>query len=245
MDAMAKDELERLRSWARDGFFIVRRAVDRSVVAELSDICDKVLQQVRATQGSHGHTTTHISGLLAPEYFVGRPEALSRLADYASSREVVNLIQNLGRTDEGPLNLRDVQYFHEPSARDCDGAWHRGGDFPGLSESESPAAHPTLLRFRIAFAPDDHLEYVSGSHARPNTPEELAVLRGTTRNGPLPSKSIRIGLEGGDVCVFNVWGIHRARYRRDRTRRTLHLSFGFGARKRLTFGDLRGLVTAP
>jgi Phytanoyl-CoA dioxygenase (PhyH) len=239
---MSNDGIERLRTWEHDGFLIVRRAVRPKVVTELSDICDAVLDQVRRASSAHGHTSTHISGLLAPEYFVGRPEARVRLADYASSGEVVTLIQGLGRTGEGLLNLRDAQYFHEPSTRDYDGAWHRDGDTPGPDEFVSLEARPTLLRFRIAFAHDDHLEYVPGSHARPNTPEELTLIRGASRNGPLASKSTRIELEAGDVCVFNIWGIHRARYRRDRTRRTLDLLFGFGPRKRIVFADLQALA---
>jgi ectoine hydroxylase-related dioxygenase (phytanoyl-CoA dioxygenase family) len=238
---MANDEIERLRSWEKDGFFIVRRAVRRKAVTELSVICDAVLQQVRDTSSTRGHTSTHVSGLLASEYFVGRPEALARLADYVTSRDVLTVIQGLGRTGEGLLNLRDVQYFHEPSTRDYDGAWHRDGATPGPNEFEAPV-QPTLLRFRTALAHDDHLEYVPGSHTRPDTSEELTVLRGTRRNGPLASKSIRIELEPGDVCVFNVWGIHRARYRRDRIRRTLDLLFGFGPRKRIIFTDWRALA---
>lgn len=62
--------------------------------------------------------TTHISGWLAPDYFVQRPEALTRLSDYITSREVLTQIHGLGRTGERFPNLRDTQYFHEPSTRD-------------------------------------------------------------------------------------------------------------------------------
>src|SRR5580704_11892823 len=157
---MANGEMERLRAWEEDGIFVVRRYVRREVVTELSDICDHVLHQVRDTSSAQGHTTTHVAGLLAPEYFASRPEARVRLANYASSREVVTLTQGLGRTGEGLLNLRDTQYFHEPSTRDYDGAWHRDGDTARPNDGDAPAARPTLLRFRIAFAHDDHLEYV-------------------------------------------------------------------------------------
>jgi hypothetical protein len=239
---VANNASERLRSWERDGFFVFRRAVRREVVDELSTICDSVLEQVRASSSSRGHTSTHISGLFAPEYFVGRPTARDRLADYASSPGVVTLLQDLGRPGEGVLNLRDTHYFHEPSTRDYDGPWHRDGYVPGQNESESAAARPTHFRHRIAFVHDDHLEYIPGSHARPNTPEERDVLGGAMRNGPLASASTRIELEPGDVCVFNVWGIHRARYRRHRVRRTLDLLFGFGPRKRFAFADLLALA---
>jgi hypothetical protein len=237
---MAIGESERLQAWRRDGFFIARGHVRPEVARELEDICDGVLAQARVGSRVQGHTTTHVGNLLAPEYFVQWPEARDRLADYASSRDVVTLVQGLGGAGEGTLNLRDTQYFHEPSARDSEGAWHRDGDMPGRDDLEPVASRPTLVRFRVAFAPDDHLEYVPGSHARSDTPEERMVLRGSARGGPLP-RSTRIALEPGDVCVFNTWGIHRARYRHERVRRTLDLLFGFGPRKRITW-DLQALL---
>jgi hypothetical protein len=222
------EDIERRRAWQDDGFFVVRRHVPPDGVRQLVEACDHVLSQVRAASSTQGHSSTHVSGLLAPEYFAERPEALARLRDYMSSPEVLVLVQGLDRAGDGLPNLRDTQYFHEPSARDHDGMWHRDGDRPGPGELDS--ARPTLVRYRVALAHDDHLEYVPGSHARSDTPEERSVLKGAVRNGPLSSRAIRIELAPGDVCVFDTWGIHRARYRRDRVRRTLDLLFGFGSR---------------
>jgi ectoine hydroxylase-related dioxygenase (phytanoyl-CoA dioxygenase family) len=238
---MTNDDIERRRAWQEDGFLVVRGLLQPERVAELSEACDHVLQQVRAASSAHGHVTTHVSGLLAPEYFVKRPDALTRLAGYMSSREVLTLIHGLGRPGEGLPDLRDTQYFHEPSTRDYDGAWHRDGD--GAAPSDTHAARPTLLRFRVAFAHDDHLEYIPGSHGRPDTPEERSVLKGPVRNAPLTSGSVRIDLEPGDTCIFDTWGIHRARYRHDRIRRTLDLLFGFGPRRRVEYGALLALAT--
>jgi ectoine hydroxylase-related dioxygenase (phytanoyl-CoA dioxygenase family) len=222
------DDIERRRAWQDDGFFVVRDHVRAGRIAELVQACDHVLSQVRAGSSMQGHSSTLVSGLLAPEYFVHRPETFTHLRDYMSSPEVLLLIHGLDRVGEGLPNLRDTQYFHEPSARDHDGMWHRDGDRPGPGALDS--ARPTLVRYRVALAHDDHLEYVPGSHARSDTPEERSVLKGAVRNGPLSSRAIRIELEPGDVCVFDTWGIHRARYRRDRVRRTLDLLFGFGSR---------------
>jgi hypothetical protein len=239
---MMTDDIARRRAWERDGFFIARGLLRSQRARELSDACDHVLQQVRAASSAQGHLSTHVSNLLAPEYFVERPEARMRLADYMSSREVVTLVHDLGRAGEGLLNVRDAHYFHEPSTRDYDGAWHRDGDGGPPVEGDPVPSRPTLLRFRIAFAYDDHLEYVLGSHARPDTPEERRVLKGAVRNTPLSSGPVRIELHPGDACVFNTWGIHRARYRHDRIRRTLDLLFGFGPRKPVSFGALLRLA---
>ena len=239
---MTTDDIVRRRAWEQDGFFIARGLIRPQRARELSDACDHVLQQVRAASSAQGHLGTHVSDLLAPEYFVERPEARMRLADYMSSREVVTIIHDLGRAGEGLLNVRDAQYFHEPSTRDYDGAWHRDGDGAAPPVDAVPS-RPTLLRFRVAFAHDDHLEYVPGSHARPDTPEERSVLKGAVRNTKLASGPVRIELQPGDACVFNTWGIHRARYRRDRIRRTLDLLFGFGPRKPVVFGARLWLAT--
>src|SRR5258708_13711337 len=127
---MADDEIGRRRAWEHDGFFVVRRMVRPELLSALSDACDHVLQQVRGASSAQGHSTTHVSGLLAPEYFVQRPEALTRLSDYMSSREVLTLIHGLGRAGEGLPDLRDTQYFHEPSTPDHDSASHRDGARP-------------------------------------------------------------------------------------------------------------------
>jgi hypothetical protein len=231
---------DRLQAWELDGFFVVPRVFAADRVAALVEACDHVLAQVREVSKQTGHSTTHITGLFAPEYFAERPEFLARLSAYASSREVVGLLQDLDLQNEGPLNLRAAHYFHEPSARDYDGEWHRDGDevqLPGPAGSR--ALRSTSLRFRVALARDDHLEIVPGSHRRVDTPEEERLRRGHLRNAANVPGAIRIELEPGDVCVFDTWSIHRGRYRQCAIRRTLDLVFGFGVRKSLHFEALQ------
>lgn len=212
---------ERRTAWARDGLFIVPRLFDDAWVRRLAGACDLALERVRATSTETGHTTTNISPLSHPEHFADNADALECLAALPASSAVVALVSDLSLVDgEGDLNLRDLQYFHEPK-RDYDGDWHRD------------ITHPTtLLRFRVALAQDDHLEYVLGSHTRADTDDEHRVLTGSQRSGPLPSKALHVHLEPGDVCVFHAGGIHRARYRARTVRRTLDALFGFGMRKR-------------
>jgi ectoine hydroxylase-related dioxygenase (phytanoyl-CoA dioxygenase family) len=218
---------ERQRLWARDGLFVVSRAFDNARVRQLASACDRALEHVRATSNATGHTTTNISPLLHPECFADEPEALQCLVQLASSPDVIALVRDLGKPGEGELNLRDLQYFHEPK-RDHDGPWHRDG----ASVAQPESIRPTVLRFRVALAADDHLEYVLGSHARPDTEGEQQVLAGSRRNGTLPTEARRVALEPGDVCVFDAGGIHRARYRSRAARKTLDLLFAFGVRRR-------------
>jgi len=231
---------DRLDSWERHGFFIVREHFDARLVSELAAACDHVLGQVRARSRDAGHTSTHITSLLVPDYYRDRPDALAQLTALPSAREVLELIHDLGRPLEGQLQLRAAHYFHEPSQRDYDGPWHRDGDEVALGQpDDGQSARPgTLLRFRVALCADDHLEYVPGSHKRCDTPQELQLRRGAVRNAPLARGAVRIHLRAGDVCVFDTWGIHRGRYRSGRRRRTLDLVYGFGPRKAASFDAL-------
>lgn len=226
---MTNHDDERRQRWARDGFFVVRRALDDACVRQLASACDHALERVRAASNETGHTTTNISPLQHPECFADRPDALQCLVDFASSRTVVALVHDLCKPGEGELNLRDLQYFHEPK-RDHDGPWHRDG--VSLARAEPETNRPTVMRFRVALAPDDHLEYVLGSHARPDTEEEMQVLTGSRRNGAFPSEARRVALQPGDACVFDAGGIHRARYRSSAARKTLDLLFAFGVQRK-------------
>jgi len=220
---------ELLRAWRERGYFVIPGWLARAERLGLAGACDHALERARAESKVSGHLTTHLPNVLVPDYFRERPAALATLIEFVRSPAVLGLVQDLGPPLEGELELRSVQYFHEPSTRDYDGAWHRDGD-EATPIAPASTQRPTLVRFRIALAPDDHLEYVPGSHTRPDSEAELRVRRGAVRNGPLPSEVERIALEAGDLCVFDTWGIHRGRYRHSRVRRTLDLLFGYGPR---------------
>lgn len=220
---------DRRQQWTRDGLFVVRGAFDSAWLKQLASACDHALARVRSMSNETGHTTTNISPLQLPECFADRPDALQCLAELPSSRAVIALVHDLRRPGEGALNLRDLQYFHEPK-RDYDGPWHRDG--VSAERPEPQTSRPTILRFRLALSADDHLEYILGSHARHDTAEETRVLAGSKRDGAFPSEARRVALQPGDVCVFDAGGIHRARYRSGAPRKTLDLLFGFGVRQR-------------
>lgn len=239
---MTHEREARLQAWQRDGIFVVPQLLEVEHVTALVEACDHVLSQVRADSANTGHTTTHITGLLAPEFYAERPDLLTRLINFASSPEVLALVQDLGRPNEGALNLRSVHYFHEPSARSYDGEWHRDGDavqLPLVDDTNVPGPTSTSLRFRVALAHDDHLELVVGSHRRADTADELSLRRGRVRNAATMAGVTRFELAPGDVCVFNTWAIHRGRYRQGSKRRTLDLVFGFGLRKTAYYESLR------
>jgi ectoine hydroxylase-related dioxygenase (phytanoyl-CoA dioxygenase family) len=244
------DRSQRLLAWRRDGWFVIPGFADAARVYALAQACDHALASARARDASAGRTSTHLPSLLDPQAFAERPELLARLVAFASAPDVLALISDLGARHEGALNLRDAQYFHEPTQRDYDGEWHRDGDIVTLPKLvASPRCTvptvptvPTLLRLRIAFAPDDHLEVIPGSQRRDDTPEEARLRRGPIRNGSNAPGAVRVTLEPGDVCVFDTWAIHRGRYRHGAARRTLDLQYGFGPRRSRVYEAVRAFA---
>jgi hypothetical protein len=231
---------ERLRRWRTHGYFIVRGFAGAAEVDALRGSCDRVLERKRAQSQSVGHTTTHIDGLLDPAEFEGEPQRLQQLLEFFGSPRLCALLRDLAPPSVGDPWLKTLQYFHEPTVRDWQGAWHRDSQF-GRNDAEAEQAFmrsSTAVRFRVACLPDDRLELVPGTHARWDTDEELTIRKRQALAGLVvpvePSADLampgaeRVVLEPGDACVFHAWMIHRGRYTRSPARRTLDGFFRYG-----------------
>lgn len=231
---------KRLERWRTDGYFIVRGFASAAEVDTARRWCDGVLERKRRSSQSIGHTTTHIGGLLDPSEFGDEPQGLQQLLQFLASARLCALLRDLAPPSAGDPWLKTLQYFHEQTVRDWQGAWHRDSQF-GRSDPEVERAFvhsTTAVRFRVACLPDDRLELVPGTHARWDTDDELAIRKRQALAGlVVPVDSIadvampgaeRVVLEPGDACVFHAWMIHRGSYTRSPARRTLDGFFRYG-----------------
>jgi ectoine hydroxylase-related dioxygenase (phytanoyl-CoA dioxygenase family) len=231
---------ERLQRWHQHGYFVVRAFASADEIDGLRSSCDRVLERKRRASRSVGHTTTHIDGLLDPAEFGDEPERLQRLLEFFGSARLCALLRDLAPPSAGDPWLKTLQYFHEPTVRDWQGAWHRDSQF-GRSDAEVEQAYMrslTAVRFRVACLPDDRLELVPGTHARWDTDQELPIRKRQALAGLVvpvePSADVampgaeRVVLEPGDACVFHAWMIHRGSYTRSPARRTLDGFFRYG-----------------
>jgi hypothetical protein len=233
-------EEERLRRWRTRGYFIVRGFASADEISSLKHSCDGVLERKRRASPQIGHTTTHIGGLLDPSEFGDDPQRLQQLLEFFASPRLCELLKGLAPASAGDPWLKTLEYFHEQTVRDWQGAWHRDSQF-GRNDPEVEKAflRSTLaVRFRVACVPDDRLELVPGTHARWDTDAELAIrsrqaLAGLvvpvepTADVAMPGAE-RVALEPGDACVFHAWMIHRGSYTRSPARRTLDGFFRYG-----------------
>jgi ectoine hydroxylase-related dioxygenase (phytanoyl-CoA dioxygenase family) len=219
--------------WQKQGYFVVPRFLDDEPCARLRRACDHVLEQVlTAPNGARQADSSNIAFLTSRKYFRSDEEIglLVEMLELVASARVHALLAPLGA---GPLRFFNTQYFYEQRSRSWDGAWHRDTQF----ETPDPEAEKARMReidsvhFRIALEPDDRLEVVPGSHRRWDTPEELAIRRGSdpakTSRADMPGR-VRVALERGDACVFHAWMIHRGTYRTSPPRRTFDVIYAYG-----------------
>jgi hypothetical protein len=231
---------ERLRRWRTHGYFVVPGFASAAEIDTVRRSCDGVLERKRRASQSIGHTTTHIDGLLDPAEFADEPRRLQQLLEFLGSVRLCALLRDLAPPSAGDPWLKTLQYFHEPTVRDWQGAWHRDSQF-GRTDAEVEQAFlrsTTAVRFRVACLPDDRLELVPGTHARWDTDEELAIRKRQALAGLVvpvePSADLampgaeRVVLQPGDACVFHAWMIHRGSYTRAPARRTLDAFFRYG-----------------
>jgi Phytanoyl-CoA dioxygenase (PhyH) len=228
--AQRKLYLDRLKQWKQNGFFCIPGFLGQPHLRRLRVICDTVLEQARSQAGAPGMPNeperASIGSLTDPKYFHAALPALVSLLEFIAGEGVLAHLNGLG---PGRPLFHDTQYFHEQTERDWDGAWHRDSQF----EAPDPVIERQRIRghiglhFRVAFEPDDRLEYVAGTHARWDTAGETAIRKGNEPNSALMPNGTRIALQPGDACVFHAWGIHRGTYRRS-PRRTLDIVYGFG-----------------
>jgi hypothetical protein len=184
------------------------------------------------------------------------PELMSLLADAG--------LRGLWRdaTGEEPELVAAELYFDPPmphpvdavmqtlAAPDGAGRWHRDVYAPMDDDAERAAllrggpARPGGHLIEVDLVPSDAFEYVPGSHARWDTPLELAARKhGATmaeRTRALPGAR-RIALEAGDVALADANGIHRGWYTHGVPRRTVAIWYLGRERLRLHPEERRNL----
>lgn len=212
--------------WNQQGYLVLPEFLDATAIASLQAICDRILSKLRQ-RNAQANDITNIAFLTSPQYFENHADELVMLLEFIADSKILELIENV--TGETPL-FHNTQYFPEPLHHSWEGAWHRDCQFgaDSIAAEQARMRQVTGLHFRVAFEPDEQLEYVPGSEARWDTPEEQRIRLGANPTRPDMPDRQRIHLNPGDACLFNAWGIHRGTYRSDRPRRTLDLIYGIG-----------------
>lgn len=224
---MTADPLAEL--WERDGLFVVRRLFGPGRVRELREVCDSILAQwlAESPDPAAAGDYTNMAFLTEPRFLDARAGSREVLLNAVADDAILDL---LARLRAGELLFFNTQYFFEPATRRSGGDWHRDQQFDAPDEeTEKQRMRDTVsLHAHVALVPDDHLEYVPGSHARWDTPAESSIRRGAggrAKNSDEMPGARRVRLEAGDAAFFSAWGIHRGRYLAGNVRRTFDVIY--------------------
>jgi ectoine hydroxylase-related dioxygenase (phytanoyl-CoA dioxygenase family) len=217
-------------AYERDGFVVVRQIFDDEKVAGLREVCDEIFEQwvAESDDPEAARNYTNMAFLTEPRFLEGRARRRTTLLSAVADERVLRAVSAISGRE--PLFF-NTQYFFEPADGARRGDWHRDQQFDAPDdETERERMRSTVgLHAHVALAPDDHLEYVPGTHARWDTPAELRIRRGlagTPKNSDAMPGARRISLARGDAVFFSAWGIHRGRYVAGRVRRTFDIIYG-------------------
>lgn len=216
--------------WEEDGFVVIPQLFDASRVNELSAVCDDVLAQwiEESPAPLDAANNTNMAFLTEPRYFTKHPERLRLLLETITDEKIFAVLAEIL---EGEPLFHNTQYFFNPATHTRAGDWHRDQQFdaPDEETERRRMLSHTGIHVHIAFVPDDNLEFVPGTHARWDTPEEHRIRTGFDghgKNSDAMPGARRIPLEAGDAVFFSAWGIHRGRYDARTLRRTFDIIYG-------------------
>jgi ectoine hydroxylase-related dioxygenase (phytanoyl-CoA dioxygenase family) len=217
-------------TWYENGFVVIPQLFDTPRVRELRTICDDVLAQwiEDSPAALDVANSTNVAFLTEPRYFTKHPARLRLLLETITDEKIFAVLAEIL---EGEPLFHNTQYFFNPATDTRAGDWHRDQQFDAPDEETERARMFTHagIHVHIAFVPDDNLEFVPGTHARWDAPEERRIrkaLEGRGKNSDAMPGARRLALDAGDAAFFSGWGIHRGRYDARTLRRTFDIIYG-------------------
>ena len=216
---------EHKRSWEKNGYFIVKDAVDPSMLPELRDAGRRVRQKI--CDGEFDLYTDR-RGEGEPYHFGGliSPKCGERIfAEYMGSKPLLDYVFAQLGTD---LRLGSCNIFTNPHNEPFICPWHRDDGGQRYYQEEEPELEylrrpRPSCRWELALVDDYSLHLVPGSHRRYRTPRELEVTQ--QHLDEELEGDLKVHFKAGETIFFTGDCLHRAVHEPDRERLTLSASF--------------------
>jgi hypothetical protein len=199
------------------GFIVMKGLIPPALRPALQESLERVIARVRAHPAAY--RTRYVSGTRTDIWGVGdvfQPDLFEQpFADYLGDDGLLDAIGAILGTE---MRFWGGHALWSPESETYDLIWHRDGDDETYFD---PSGRTTHVQFNSALGPDDSFRAVAGSHRRPLTEQEKAVVRKGT--DPLPGEVVGI-CKPGDVLLMNAMTLHRGRSLPQSGRRTLHFN---------------------
>jgi hypothetical protein len=234
MDLPRPDRERAAAEWQEHGCAVVRACLTAEEIAGLRRAAERVLSAFLANDPETGRPGdpdgNSIRHLHHPAYLEARDADLDRMMRLIASSTMLRLAE--AALGAAPV-FRDSNLWFNPFFTPGRARWHRDVQYALPEDVEQRLlAGPTFWRavvhIQIPLWPSAHLEYVPGSHRRPDAPDEAAVRLATSDeacSGEMPGAA-RFAADAGDIVLLSPAGIHRGRYEPEPVRRTVQLVYG-------------------
>ncbi|WKJ91918.1 phytanoyl-CoA dioxygenase family protein [Methylomonas montana] len=239
--------MEAAETYRQQGFLVVKSLFSNQEIEALTKIVDRIHRQwlnenhaiyiAQRLVNMHSLTNSH--------YFAHHPSERLRFFQALASDRLTKLLAKLFGDD---IYFHNTQLFFNPYQNSRLPYWHRDLQYSPLSDAELQAEQPNMLslHIRIPLLPETGVELIPGTHQRWDTDLERDVrleLNGH-KNSEALADALLIGLEPGDILIFDAQMLHRGNYQLNPARKALDLCVGKPHRYTLPFLDAGNLPTS-
>lgn len=216
------------KAYTEQGFAVVRNWFDATAIACLMRETDRILSQWMAENRERyiEERLVNMHSLTSARYF---SDASQRIAffELIASERLTGLVD--GMFGDG-VYFHNTQLFFNPYENRRLPYWHRDMQYSPVPDEMQAQEQGRMLSLhvRIPLLPERGLEVIPGTHRRWDSPLESDVRRernGRRNSDDLPGAKL-IGLEPGDVLIFDAQMIHRGNYALNRERKAFDLCVG-------------------
>jgi ectoine hydroxylase-related dioxygenase (phytanoyl-CoA dioxygenase family) len=239
--------MEPADTYRQQGYLVVKSLFSTPEIAALTNIVDRIHQQWldenHASYVEQGLVNMH--SLTNPRYFTHHASDRLRFFRLLASDRLTALTTDLF----GPrIYFHNTQLFFNPHQNRRLPYWHRDLQYSPLGDAELQAEQPNMLslHIRIPLLSETGIELIPGTHQRWDTKLERDVrleLNGHRNSEQLPD-ALLIGLEAGDILIFDAQMLHRGNYSLNSARKALDLCVGRPHRYTLQYLDADNLPTS-
>jgi hypothetical protein len=217
------------KTFEKQGYVSIKGFFDADHIGNLAITVDRIHAQWLAENHAEyvERLLVNMHSLTSPRYFRGDATARINFFECITPAKLTRLLDDM--FGDG-IYFHNTQLFFNPFENKRLPYWHRDMQYSPVDDAAQAAeqCNMTSLHIRIPLIKETGLELVPGTHRRWDNALESDVRferNGHRNSEDLPGAEL-VGLEPGDILIFDAQMIHRGNYRMNRIRKALDLCVG-------------------